>query len=142
MPSISHSFDTALLTEAFSKAFPLRDGSTLAVSNTVLVDEALWRINELGVPMDPTQCGTMSEAKLLDVYMKAALGTFMNETECAFQADPVTARIVPADTWFTNRVLVFEVLVFMLLIALARLWFVSMPIDEKSSTEKELNRQK
>lgn len=136
MPAISHSFDTDLLVAAFSNAFPLRDGSTLAVSNTVLVNEALWRINELGVPMDPAQVGTMSEANLLDVYMKAALGTFMNETECAFHADPVTARIVPADTWFTNRVLVFEVLVFLLLIALARLWFISKP-----SVEKEISRQ-
>ena len=140
MPEIEHSFNEELLVSAFQAAFPLRDGSTLAVSDTALVNEALWRINELGVPLDPAQAGTMSEATLLEVYMRAALGTFVNGTECAFQTDPVTARIVPADTWYSNRVLVFQVLVILLLICLARLWFV-LPVSDYPQIKDRKQKQ-
>jgi acetyl esterase/lipase len=112
----------ALLFAAFKSVFPVRDGSTILAQEDVFSREAREHLDLLGVPHSAAAfCAETEEADVLKVLMKASLGNIVGTP---FQANPVSGKLEAVDTYETNRVAVFQVLVFALLLALARSWFL------------------
>jgi hypothetical protein len=129
----SNASNAALLFEAFTEVFPVRDGSTILAEEAVFTREAEHHLELLGVPGSMAAfCAEVSEAALLRVLMHASLGNLVREPDHKtnqpvagpYMTDPITGVIERVDTYESNRVVVFQVLVFSLLVALARSWYL------------------
>lgn len=124
-------YNHTVLASEFERTFPLRDESRLVAPDSLLVTRALEQFVLLQIPLNASAFdavtgaldGPMTEAQLVRVFMLAALGNLVRGSDCALQSDPVTGSLVPSNTYTANRVLVFEVLVFVLVLALGVLWF-------------------
>ena len=124
--------DASALFNAFIEVFPLKDGSQyLASYNTsVLEQQALLQLAYLGVPDNITLYCQLPEADIVRTLMLAALGNLLvNTTDsdgcgAPFVSDATSGHIERANSFAHNRVLIFEIIIFSLLIALARAWFV------------------
>eukprot|EP00961_Rhodomonas_salina_P064513 867963-Rhodomonas_salina.2 len=118
-----------LLYTAFKTVFPLKDGSELLARRSVIIDAAMEHLSTTGIPRNITQFCAMDEAEIMVVFMKATLGNLVMSDEIAdafqpYLADPTTGKLVYVDDFTNNRLLIFQVLVFSLLIALARTWYI------------------
>ena len=140
-----HAFNNVAVYEAFSLVFPFKDDSVLlAGSNTSVFElQALDQLSYLGVTNSVGDFCAKSEAEILVVLMKAALGNLLVNTTgegCnrPFVVDPVSGKLERVESLENNRVLVFEVLVFALLLALARSWYVmhSLPPESEYNERK------
>ena len=123
-------FDNVAVYAAFSHVFPFKDGSVLLAGSDTSVFEmqALDQLGYIGVTDNVTVFCAKPEEEILVVLMKAALGNLIvntsgDEKNRPFVVDPVTGKLEPVESLQNNRVLVFEVLVFALLLALARSWY-------------------
>jgi hypothetical protein len=125
-------FEQAALFAAFKAVFPPRDGSEILSDEAVFAAEARRHLALLGAPANMSALCALPEERVLELLMKASLGNLvMSEDPEApgkiaqpYQADPVSGRVVFVDSYASNRLVVFQVLVFGLLLALAHSWFV------------------
>ena len=127
---VGATLNRTLVYQSFLRTFPLSEGSSLLVEEGVLTAKALQHIQMLGVPDNITQFRAQSDGFLIDIIMQAALGSLGNntrgETEALYMivADPTTGTLRRVDSLTHNRILVFEVMVFALLLALTRAWYL------------------
>ncbi len=125
-------FDSAALFAAFKAVFPPRDGSEILSDEAVFAAEARRHLDLLGVPANLSALCALPEQRVLELLMKASLGNLvMSEDPDApgkiaqpYQSDPVSGRLEYVDSYASNRLVIFQVLVFGLLLALAHSWFV------------------
>lgn len=128
-----------LLYNSFVRTFPIRDSSIIMTDNSALVQSAVREIHKLGVPDNITLFRSQSDEFLIDIMMLAALGNMANATKedihaiAIIVADPATGRLERLDSITHNRILILEVMIFVLVIALGRSWFV---LHEKTNDLK------
>jgi len=123
---LQHGFNSTLLLKVFQDEFPLQDGARLASSESVLIKQVLYQLSSLGVPLNASLVTELSEEKLLQVYMLAVTGNLVKENTQMFRVDTVSGKLVMADTYENNRQLIFEIMVFALLLVLGKTWFVNV----------------
>ena len=131
LASHTAAFDDAALFQAFTAVFPLRDGSEVLAQDTVFAGEARAHLDLLGVPHNVSGVCTMDESALLLVLMKASLGNLVQDEDPAagdkirqpYQANAVSGKLEYVDNFTSNRLVIFQVLVFSLLLGLARSWY-------------------
>ena len=121
--------DPALLLEAFKHVFPLKDGSEILVRDSAFELEALHHIELLGVSSNTSDFCALDETTVLTILMKASLGNLLMATSESqdtqpYQANPITGKLEFVDSYDSNRLLVFQVLVFSLLLGIARSWLL------------------
>lgn len=124
-------FSDAKLFTAFTAVFPLRDGSDVLAHDTVFAAEARAHLDLLGVPHNASAVCALDEDALLLVLMKASLGNLLqaedpdaaDKIRQPYLANAVTGKLEYVDNYTSNRVVVFQVLVFSLLLGLARSWY-------------------
>lgn len=134
---LQHTYDPELLLREFKSTFPLRDGSTLISEQSTLVQAALHQFQVLGIPLNQSEVGGMQQDTLLHVFMLAVLGNLaLDDSGRQFVADSITGKIVLESTYESNRVLVFEVLVFAVLVALARVWLVDTQCRQQTASRQ------
>lgn len=127
-----HCFDSTILYEAFTSVFPLKDGSHLLLDETVFIEEALRHLDLLQVPHTKAEFCALDEARIATVIMKASLGNLVQDEDPLardklrqpYQANPLTGKIEYVNNYTSNRLMIFEVLIYSLLLALARSWYV------------------
>ena len=74
----------------------------------------------------------MGEGPILRILMKASLGNLVQDADPSakdkirqpYLANPVTGKLQYVDSYNSNRLLIFQVLVFGLLLALGRSWML------------------
>lgn len=120
---VSHAFTPSVLLAQFKTVFPLEDGSELMSDDSALIDAALRELQKAGIPLNTTAFCAQSETDIVHALMLASLGNFVHG-DAKYVADATDGQIVERDSWRGNRILVLECLVFALLIALAKSWFV------------------
>jgi hypothetical protein len=127
-----NAFDSAALFTAFKAVFPPRDGSEILSDETVFAAEARRHLDTLGVPHSLSGFCALPEERVLEILMKASLGNLVmsNDTDAPdkirqpYQTNPVTGHLEYVDNYASNRLVIFQVLVFGLLLALGRSWFL------------------
>lgn len=131
-----HGFDDVKVFNAFKKTFPLQDNSELLTKQAIVVNRAIERLNSIGVYYNVSTFCSLDEQEILNVLMHAVLGFLVIEEEKQpFQIDVTTGKLVFTDNFTNNRLIIFQVLVFSLLIALARTWYVALE-DKKTQKTK------
>lgn len=131
--------DHDALFQAFTEVFPLKDGSAYLTSynTSVLEKQALTLLSFIGVPQNVTEFCQQPEEQIIRVMILASLGNLIANTtdgdECAspFVSDATSGVIERANSFASNRVLIFEVIIFSLLLALARAWYVIQSDEEQ-----------
>lgn len=123
---VVYGFDDIKVFNAFKNTFPLVDNSELLTIQSIVVDRAVEKLNTIGVYHNISTFCSLDEQEILNVLMKAVLGSLVSDKDKQpFQIDATTGQIVYTDNFTNNRLIIFQVLVFSLLIALARTWFVA-----------------
>ena len=123
--------DTAVF-DAFKAVFPFKDGSEVLVEEAVFLLEAQYHLDLLGVPHNLSAFCSLPEEEVMLVLMKASLGnlvlrdddTAAGKIRQPYLANPLTGKLQYVDNYTTNRVMILQVLIFCLLVALARSWYL------------------
>lgn len=123
-------FDKTIVYEAFIKTFPLIEDSELLTKESVLIEKALEHLDALDIPRNLTLFCQSNETFIVNILMTAVLGNLVKKDDAfandhgtqPFLSDPISGEIVYVENFMTNRIIVFQVLVFSLVLALGRSW--------------------
>jgi hypothetical protein len=136
-------FNESVVHNEFVTVFPMKDGATLSMGSYVFYERGLQVLSRL--PVNITSCESVmcgkTEAEFVHILMLAVLGSFVVGQEgdgckAPWVSDPVTGSLQQVDTFISNSILVFEVLVFILVISLARVWYVLHKNEEIARSKK------
>lgn len=128
--SAGANLDKTIVYEAFIKTFPLIEDSELLTKESVLIEKALEQLDGLDIPRNLTLFCQSNETFIVNILMTAVLGNLVRENKAftndhgtqPFLSDPISGEIVYVENFMTNRIIVFQVLVFSLVLALGRSW--------------------
>lgn len=132
LPVLAGAYSPAALFDAFRAVFPVKDGSEILAEESVFAAEAQRHLDLLGIPANLTAFCALPEEQVLGIFMKASLGNLVQDADPSarekirqpYLANPQTGRLEYVDNFTSNRLVVFQVLVFGLLMALGRSWYL------------------
>jgi hypothetical protein len=142
----SATFNVSVVHDEFVSVFPMKDGATLSVGSYVFYERGLQVLGRLNITScEGVMCGK-TESEFVHVLMLAVLGSFVVGQEgdgckAPWVSDPVTGSLQQVDTFVSNRILVFEVLVFILVISLARVWYVLHKNEETAKFRTQTKKK-